>query len=86
MEMLLLIGYIALFVPMLIMMGHNIRYCKKWWPLWLFEMISAVGAVVIMMIADAAPGTGMMPGLDNMGIVSTAWVQQLRSVLCWSSA
>lgn len=69
MEMLLLIGYIILFIAMLIMMEHNIRHRRKWWPLWLFELISAIGAFAIMMIADAAPGRGMMPGLDNFGIV-----------------
>lgn len=69
METLLLIGYAILFVVLLVMMEHNIRNHRKWWPLWLFELISAVGAFVIMMVADAAPGTGMMPGLDNFGIV-----------------
>lgn len=69
METLWLIGYIALFVVMLVMMEHNIRHRRKWWPLWLFELISAIGAFTVMLIADAAPGTGMMPGLDNIGIV-----------------
>lgn len=69
METLLLIGYIALFVVMLVMMEHTNRHRRKWWPLWLFELVSAVGAFVIMMVADAVPGTGMMPGLHNIGIV-----------------
>lgn len=69
METLLLIGYAILFVAMLITMEHTIRHRRKWWPLWLFELISAVGAFVIMMITDAVPGTGMMPGLHNIGIV-----------------
>jgi len=39
MDTFLLIGYVVLFVAMLIMMEHSIRHRKKWWPLWLFELI-----------------------------------------------
>lgn len=69
MDTLLLIGYVILFAAMLVMMEHNIRHRKKWLPLWLFELLSAVGAFVVMMLANAAPGTGMMPGISNIGIV-----------------
>ena len=69
MDMLLLIGYVILFAAMLVMIEHNIRHRRKWWPLWLFELCAAIGAWAIMMIADAVPVTSMMPGLDNFGIV-----------------
>lgn len=69
MDSVLLIGYAVLFAVMVGMLIRIVKQNRKWWPLWLFELCAAIGAWAIMMIADAVPGTSMMPGLHNFGIV-----------------
>ena len=69
MDTLLLIGYAVLFAVLIGINIRNVRQRRKWWPLWLLELCAAVGALAVMVIADAAPGTGPIPGLQYFGVV-----------------
>ena len=69
MDTLLLIVYLVLFAFMIAWLVRTVRHGKKWLPLWLAELCAAVGAWVVMMVADRSPGSGLMPGLENFGTV-----------------
>ena len=65
MELQLLIIYIALFAIQLILLVLAVRKPEKnlWPKLFMLELVSALGAVGLMFLFDALPGSGKAPGL-----------------------
>jgi len=65
MEFELLVFYIALFVIQLILLVFAVRKPEKnlWPKLFMLELVSALGAVGLMFLFDALPGSGKAPGL-----------------------
>ena len=65
MELQLLIFYIALFVTQLIFLVFAVRKPEKnlWPKVFTLELMSALGAVGLMFLFDALPGSGKAPGL-----------------------
>ena len=65
MDLILLSGYVLLFLVQLILLIFAVRKPEKnlWPKLFILEILSVLGAVGLMFLFDALPGRGMAPGL-----------------------
>lgn len=65
MDLIMLIAYALLFIIQLILLFCAVKKPEKklWGKLFVLELLSALGAMGLMFLFDALPGSGMMPGL-----------------------
>lgn len=65
MEIMLFSAYVLLLIAQIVLLIFAVRKPERnlWPPLFGFELVSLLGAAGLMLLFDALPGKGFMPGL-----------------------